>query len=87
MILRKKATTVPREPARAVKRATGMAWHRRDGHHLVSNIVGHMADGVERQVQESALALWRRVDLDLGARPAQGLGLAPRGAHVEADAL
>jgi len=52
----------------------------------VGNIVGHMADGVERQVQERAVALWRRVDPDLGARIAQGLGLARRGAPVEADA-
>jgi catalase len=55
-------------------------------HHLVGNIVGHLADGVERAVQERAVALWRRVDPDLGARIAQGLGLAPRGAPVEADA-
>jgi len=39
-----------------------------DRDHLVSNIVGHMADEVERQVQERAVALWRRVDPDLGAR-------------------
>jgi len=55
-------------------------------HYLrVSNIVGHMADGVEREVRERAVALWRRVDPDLGARVAQGLGPAPRGALVEAD--
>ncbi len=58
-----------------------------DRQHLVGNIVGHMADGVERQVQERAVALWRRVDPDLGARIAEGLGLAARGAPVESDAL
>ena len=58
-----------------------------DRHHLVGNIVGHMADGVERQVQERAVALWRRVDPDLGARIAEGLGLVARAdAPVEADA-
>jgi catalase len=57
-----------------------------DRRHLVDNIVGHMVDGVERQVQDRAVALWRRVDPDLGARTAQGLGLARRGAPVEADA-
>jgi catalase len=44
----------------------------------VSNIVGHMADGVERQVQERAVALWRQVDGDLGARIAEGIGLVTR---------
>ena len=56
-----------------------------DRHHLVSNIVGHGADGVQRRVQERPVALWRRVDADLGVRITQGLGLAPRGALVEAD--
>jgi catalase len=46
-----------------------------DRNHLVTNIVGHMADGVERRVQERAVALWRQVDLDLGTRIARGLGL------------
>jgi catalase len=49
-----------------------------DRDHLVGNIVGHLGDGVEPQVQERAVALWRQVDADLGARIAQGLGLAPR---------
>jgi len=51
----------------------------------VSSIVGHKGDGVKRRVQERAVALWRRVDADLGVRIAQGLGFAPRGALVEAD--
>ena len=46
-----------------------------DRDHLVSNIVGHMSQGVERRVQEAALKLWKQVDQDLGARVAQGLGL------------
>jgi catalase len=58
-----------------------------DRHHLIGNIVGHMADGVERRVQERAVALWRRVDPDLATRIAERLGLAARRAPVEADAL
>jgi catalase len=53
-----------------------------DRDHLVSNLVGHMADGVERQVQERAVALWRQVDLDLGARIAQRLGLTRTAARA-----
>jgi catalase len=49
-----------------------------DRDHLVSNIVGHMGDGVERQIQERAVALWRQVDPNLGMRIAQGLGLVSR---------
>ena len=37
-----------------------------------------MGDGVERQVQERAVALWRQVDADLGTRIAQGLGFVTR---------
>lgn len=33
-----------------------------DRDHLVSNIVGHMSQGVERPVQERAVALWRQGD-------------------------
>jgi len=47
-----------------------------DREHLVSTIVGHMSDGVERTVQERAVTLWRQVDAELGLRLAQGLGLA-----------
>ena len=46
-----------------------------DRDHLVQNLVAHLGDGVERAVQERAVALWRKVDADLGARVAQGLGL------------
>jgi catalase len=44
--------------------------------HLVSNIVGHMSQGVERFVQERAVNLWRKVDSNFGERIAQGLGIA-----------
>jgi catalase len=59
-----------------------------DRDHLVSNIVGHMGFGVERQVQERAVALWRQVESDLGARIAHGLGLVTRAsAPVDVNAL
>jgi catalase len=59
-----------------------------DRDHLVTNIVGHLGDGVEGQVQERAVALWQRVDPNLGTRIAQGLGLVTRtSAPVEANAL
>jgi catalase len=44
--------------------------------HLVSNIVTHMSQGVERFIQERSVNLWRQVDADLGERVARGLGLA-----------
>jgi catalase len=56
-----------------------------DREHLVSNIVGHMRDGVERAVQERAIALWRQVDPQLGLRIAMGLGLSSREVGVAAD--
>jgi catalase len=46
-----------------------------DRGHLVSNIVGHMSQDVERPVQERALKLWTKVDQELGERLAEGLGL------------
>lgn len=45
-----------------------------DRAHLVSNLVGHMSQGVERSIQERALSHWRKVDPDLGTRLAKGLG-------------
>lgn len=48
---------------------------RRDQDHLVSNLVGHLSDGVERRIVERAVHLWRQVDPDLGARVAQGVGV------------
>ena len=47
-----------------------------DRDHLVSNIVGHMGQNVERFVQERSINLWRQVDQDLGEKIARGLGLA-----------
>ncbi|MGW1160145.1 catalase [Streptomyces sp. NPDC002519] len=47
-----------------------------DRDHLVDNIVGHLSQGVERSIQERAINdYWTKVDPDLGARVAQGLGL------------
>jgi len=46
-----------------------------DRDHLVSNIVAHMSQDVERPIQERTLKLWRQVDKDLGERIARGLGL------------
>lgn len=43
--------------------------------HLIGNIAKHMRQGVERFVQERALALWMKVDHELGTRVAQELGL------------
>ncbi|MBV9615055.1 MAG: catalase, partial [Ktedonobacteraceae bacterium] len=48
-----------------------------DRNHLVSNIVGHMGQGVDRFVQERAIKNWYQVDKELGSRIAEGLGLAP----------
>jgi catalase len=45
-----------------------------DRDHLVSNIVTHMSDGVDFDVQSRALEHWRQVDPELGARIAKGLG-------------
>jgi catalase len=46
-----------------------------DRDHLVENLIGHLGDDVSRQVQERAVDHWRKVDADLGARVASGLGL------------
>jgi catalase len=55
-----------------------------DRDHLVSNLIGAMS-GVEPLVLERSVNLWRKVDPDLGARVAQGVGLGTRGAAVAAD--
>ncbi len=44
--------------------------------HLEDNLVKHLSQGVERDVQERAVAMWTNVDPDLGANLARGLGLA-----------
>jgi catalase len=47
-----------------------------DREHLVTNIVGHMSQGVERFIQERTVKnYWYPVDPDLGARVTRGLGL------------
>ncbi|HEY6541533.1 MAG TPA: catalase [Ktedonobacteraceae bacterium] len=47
-----------------------------DRDHLVSNIVGHLNQGVERFIQERAIKeYWSRIDPELGVRVARGLGL------------
>lgn len=48
-----------------------------DKDHLVSNIVGHMSQNVERFIQERAVNLWYKVDRELGTRIARGIGLEP----------
>jgi catalase len=47
-----------------------------DRDHLVENIVWHLSQGVERFIQERAITeYWGKVDSDLGARVARGLGI------------
>ncbi|MFJ9033803.1 catalase [Streptomyces sp. NPDC102274] len=47
-----------------------------DRDHLVDNIVGHLSQGVERPIQERAVNdYWAKVDPDLGAHVAHGLGM------------
>jgi catalase len=47
-----------------------------DRDHLVSNLVWHLSQGVERFIQERAVNdYWAKVDAELGERVARGLGL------------
>jgi catalase len=47
-----------------------------DRDHLAGNIVWHLSQGVERQIQERAVKdYWSKVDSDLGTRIAHDLGL------------
>jgi catalase len=47
-----------------------------DRDHLVSNVVWHLSQGVERVIQEGAVNdYWAKVDPELGPRVAKGLGL------------
>jgi catalase len=47
-----------------------------DRDHLVGNIVAHLSNRVERSIQERAVNdYWAKVDVNLGGRVAQGLGL------------
>ena len=45
-----------------------------DRDNLVANIVGHLSDEVEPEIQRRAVEHWRLVDADLGERIAGGLG-------------
>ena len=40
---------------------------------LVSNVVGHLSDGVEEPVLSRSLDYWRKIDQNIGDRIAQGL--------------
>jgi catalase len=48
----------------------------RDRANLASNLIGHLADGVDQQVQLRAVEHWFAVDRTLGTRLAAGLELA-----------
>jgi len=64
-----------------------------DRDHLVTNIVAHLSQRVERFIQERAVnEYWANVDLDLGARIARELGMSvppiiAQGAGAEHDDL
>jgi catalase len=45
-----------------------------DREHLVTNIVGHASDDVTPAMQARVIAYWTKVDADIGARVAAGLG-------------
>ena len=45
-----------------------------DREHLVSNIVGHASEDVKPETLPRVLDYWRRIDPDLGAGVAKGLG-------------
>jgi catalase len=47
-----------------------------DRDHLVDNLIGHLSQGVERLIPERAVRnYWPKIDPELGACIAQGLGL------------
>ena len=47
-----------------------------DRDHLVTNILGHLSQGVERFIQQRAVKDYlSKVDPELGARVARGLGI------------
>jgi catalase len=43
---------------------------------LVSNVVGHVSDGVEEPVLSRVIEYWKNIDGDIGDRIAKGLGKA-----------
>ena len=40
---------------------------------LVSNVAGHLADGVSEQVLQRAFAYWKNIDAEVGARIEQAV--------------
>jgi catalase len=63
-----------------------------DRDHLVTNIVGHLKDGVKPDMQQRAIQYWSNVDASLGARirsalegnraAREGDGAAAKGSHA-----
>ncbi len=45
-----------------------MCWTTRQRDRLVSNVVGHLSDGVSPPVLERAFEYWRNVDKNVGDR-------------------
>jgi catalase len=41
---------------------------------LVSNVAGHLSDGVSDQVLARAIEYWKNIDKDLGAKIEQAVG-------------
>ncbi len=54
--------------------------------HAVTNIVGHVGDGVSPTIQRRALEYLTKIDAGLGAAVAKGLGVADGGEPAGADA-
>ncbi len=46
-----------------------------DREHLLENVTGHLGNDVTAEVQERAVAHWRKVDADFGAKLARAIGL------------
>jgi catalase len=43
---------------------------------LVSNVVGHLSQGVSEPVLERAVSYWRNIDKEIGDRIAQGVNIS-----------
>jgi catalase len=52
-----------------------------DRANLASNLIDHIGDGVDHDIQVRAVEGWYRVDAQLGAKIASGLGLSSPGAN------
>jgi catalase len=57
-----------------------------DREHLVTNIVGHLSDGVADDTLNRAIQYWSSVDSDLGVRVRAGLAAGNGGAPSAASA-